>query len=201
MKTGIRVIVLTMMAAILLLIVMAVMGRTNRSMEIRSNLSSAVEETVENLAVKKYDIANPQEYAADFTGALSDSLDTDADIIVTVNSADKEKGILNLTVKEEFLHPNGRPGSVSCERAVILNCIPEEVPQTFSVRFYVATEDVGIAGRCYRKYVVLAGETVPAPTEPVWSGKTFAGWCDADGNPVDLTAPAEGDMIYYAVWH
>lgn len=132
---------------------------------------------------------------------MSDLLDTDADIFVAVSAADKEKGILNLTVTEKFLHPNGRPGSVSCERAVILNCMPEEVPQIFLVRFYVAGEDVGIAGRCYRKYAALEGETVPAPTEPVRAGKTFAGWCDAAGNPVDLTAPTEADMIYYAVWY
>lgn len=200
MKTGIRGIALAMMLVVVLMTVMVVTGRMNRSMEVRSNLSSAVEETVENMAVKTYEIADVQEYVADFTEALSDSLDTDARVIVTVSAADKEKGILNLSVKEEFLHPNGRQGSVSCERAVILNGLAEEEEQRFSVCFYAAREEMGMPGACYKEYAVSKGETVSAPDAPVSADGTFAGWCDADGNPADFSVLPEQDAVYYAVW-
>lgn len=201
MKTGIRGIALAMMLVIVLMTVMAVTGRMNRSMEVRSNLSSVVEETVENMAVETYEIADVQEYVADFTEALSDSLDTDARVIVTVSAADKEKGILNLSVKEEFLHPNGRQGSVSCERAVILNGLAEEEEQRFSVCFYAAREEVGMPGACYKEYAVSKGETVLAPDAPARADGTFAGWCDADGNPADFSVPLEQDVVYYAAWN
>lgn len=126
MKTGIRMIAFALIASIALLIVMSVMGRMNRSMEVKSNLSSAVEETVENLAVKKYAVSDMEEYLADFNEALMDFIDTDSEITVQVAGADTEKGILAVKVTETFAHPNGRTGTVSCERVVIFNRLEEE---------------------------------------------------------------------------
>ena len=58
MKLIIRAIVTTCIAGVIFLTIMAVSGRMNRSMELKSNLPSAAEETAENLLTKKYDIAD-----------------------------------------------------------------------------------------------------------------------------------------------
>ena len=56
MKLIIRAIVTTCIAGVIFLTIMAVSGRMNRSMELKSNLPSAAEETAENLLTKKYEI-------------------------------------------------------------------------------------------------------------------------------------------------
>ena len=53
MKLIIRAIVTTCIAGVIFLTIMAVSGRMNRSMELKSNLPSAAEETAENLLTKK----------------------------------------------------------------------------------------------------------------------------------------------------
>ena len=120
MKNIVTIISCTLIGAITLAIVMSVSGRMNRSMEVKSNLPSAVEETVENLSLKKYSIADIEEYLADFTATLSDFIDTDSELTVSVAGADIERGILSVKVTETFVHPNGRTGTVSCERTVLL---------------------------------------------------------------------------------
>ena len=56
MKLIIMAIVTTCIAGVIFLTIMAVSLRLNRSMELKSNLPSAAEETAENLLTKKYEI-------------------------------------------------------------------------------------------------------------------------------------------------
>ena len=126
MKNIVTIISCALIGVITLAIVMSVSGRMNRSMEVKSNLSSAVEETVENLAVKKYAVSDMEEYLADFSESLMDFIDTDSEITVQVAAADMEKGILAVKVTETFMHPNGRTGEVFCERVVIFNKLEGE---------------------------------------------------------------------------
>lgn len=126
MKNIVTIISCALIGVITLAIVMSVSGRMNRSMEVKSNLSSAVEETVENLAGKKYAVSDMEEYLADFSESLMDFIDTDSDITVQVAAADMEKGILAVKVTETFMHPNGRTGEVFYERVVIFNKLEGE---------------------------------------------------------------------------
>ena len=126
MKNIVTIISCALIGVITLAIVMSVSGRMNRSMEVKSNLSSAVEETVENLAGKKYAVSDMEEDLADFSESLMDFIDTDSDITVQVAAADMEKGILAVKVTETFMHPNGRTGEVFYERVVIFNKLEGE---------------------------------------------------------------------------
>ena len=128
MKIVIRNIMLICAGAMVFLILMTMVGRTKRSVEIESNLSSVVEETVENMAVNpKYTIDNVDEYVADMTQYLADVLEADSDIKIEIEKADKERGLLAVKVTERFLHPNGKVGMVSDSRVVILNKLEEPV--------------------------------------------------------------------------
>lgn len=197
MKLIIRAIVTTCIAGVIFLTIMAVSGRMNRSMELKSNLPSAAEETAENLLAKKYDVADKNQLEADFLETLAYAIDSDSNIRLKVNAADKEKQLLSISVTEEFKHPNGKPGTVSYDRTTVVNKLQEEVLETYQVSYYLTNTDT----ECYKCYTVHADDMVPVPKDPVAEGKTFTGWADAEGNALDQNMTMTQDAAYYAVWN
>lgn len=197
MKLIIRAIVTTCIAGVIFLTIMAVSGRMNRSMELKSNLPSAAEETAENLLTKKYDIADKNQLEADFLETLAYAIDSDSNIRLKVNAADKEKQLLSVSVTEEFKHPNGKPGTVSYDRTAVVNKLQEEALETYQVSYYLTNTDT----ECYKCYTVRADDMVPVPKDPVAEGKTFTGWADAEGNALDQNMTMTQDAAYYAVWN
>ena len=197
MKLIIRAIVTTCIAGVIFLTIMAVSGRMNRSMELKSNLPSAAEETAENLLTKKYDIADKNQLEADFLETLAYAIDSDSDIQLKVNAADTDKQLLSVSVTEEFKHPNGKPGTVSYDRTAVVNKLQEEALETYQVSYYLTNTDT----ECYKCYTVHADDMVPVPKDPVVEGKTFTGWADAEGNALDQNMTMTQDASYYAVWN
>lgn len=197
MKLIIRAIVTTCIAGVIFLTIMAVSGRMNRSMELKSNLPSAAEETAENLLAKKYDVADKNQLEADFLETLAYAIDSDSNIRLKVNAADKEKQLLSVSVTEEFKHPNGKPGTVSYDRTAVVNKLQEEVLEIYQVSYYLTNTDT----ECYKCYTVHADDMVPVPKDPVAEGKTFTGWADAEGNALDQNMTMTQDAAYYAVWN
>ena len=197
MKLIIRAIVTTCIAGVIFLTIMAVSGRMNRSMELKSNLPSAAEETAENLLAKKYDVVDKNQLEADFLETLAYAIDSDSNIRLKVNAADKEKQLLSVSVTEEFKHPNGKPGTVSYDRTAVVNKLQEEVLETYQVSYYLMNTDT----ECYKCYTVHADDMVPVPKDPVAEGKTFTGWADAEGNALDQNMTMTQDAAYYAVWN
>ena len=197
MKLIIRAVVTTCIAGVIFLTIMAVSGRMNRSMELKSNLPSAAEETAENLLAKKYDVADKNQLEADFLETLAYAIDSDSNIRLKVNAADKEKQLLSISVTEEFKHPNGKPGTVSYDRTAVVNKLQEEVLETYQVSYYLTNTDT----ECYKCYTVHADDMVPVPKDPVAEGKTFTGWADAEGNALDQNMTMTQDAAYYAVWN
>lgn len=197
MKLIIRAIVTTCIAGVIFLTIMAVSGRMNRSMELKSNLPSAAEETAENLLAKKYDVADENQLEADFLETLADTLDSDSDIRLKVNAADKEKQLLSVNVTEEFKHPNGKQGTTSYDRTTVVNKLSEEEPETYKVSYYLSEADPG----CYKCYTVLKDDAVPVPKDPVTQGKSFTGWVDAEGNALDQNMTITQNTAYYAKWN
>lgn len=197
MKLIIRAVVTTCIAGVIFLTIMAVSGRMNRSMELKSNLPSAAEETAENLLAKKYDVADKNQLEADFLETLAYAIDSDSNIRLKVNAADKEKQLLSVSVTEEFKHPNGKPGTVSYDRTAVVNKLQEEVLETYQVSYYLTNTDT----ECYKCYTVHADDMVPVPKDPVAEGKTFTGWADAEGNALDQNITMTQDAAYYAVWN
>ena len=197
MKLIIRAVVMTCIAGVIFLTIMAVSGRTNRSAELKSNLPSAIEVTAENLLTKKYDVTDKAQLEADFLETLTDALDSDSDIRLKVNAADTDKQLLSVSVKEEFKHPNGKQGTVSYDRTAIVNKLSEEEPEIYKVSYYLSGTDTD----CYKCYEVLTGDVIPVPKDPVLEGKTFVGWVDADGSVLDPDMAVMQDTDYYAKWN
>lgn len=187
MKNIVLVITSAIIGVLTLAIVMTVGGREVRSMEINSNLPAAVEQTVANLAESKYTIADRNEYLADFMEDLTAGLDTDSDIKVEITNVDLERKMMGVKVTETFDHPNGRQGSVTCERTVILDPSEGVEDSEYKVRFY-------INGHLYKACMVMAGETVNEPVKP----DGISGWQDESGYLADFSQPVTQDLIYYA---
>lgn len=173
--------------------VMASGGRSNREMELADNLPAAVEETVSDLMEEKnYDITSENEMIADMVEDLSRKLDSNSDITVNIENIDVAKGLMSIKVVASYQHPNGKEGSVSCERTVVFNKLQDDLAELCQVRFLV--DDA----RTYKTCNVWPGDTVSAPSKPTVSGKTFDCWVDVEGNPVDFTQPVIQSQIYYA---
>lgn len=173
--------------------VMTSAERSNREMELADNLPAAVEETVSELMEEKnYDITSENEMIADMVEDLSRKLDSNSDITVNIENIDVAKGLMSIKVVASYQHPNGREGSVSCERTVVFNKLQDDLAELCQVRFLV--DDA----RTYKTCNVWSGDTVSAPSEPTVSGKTFDCWVDVEGNPVDFTQPVTQSQIYYA---
>ena len=107
--------------------VMASGGRSNREMELADNLPAAVEETVSDLMEEKnYDITSENEMIADMVEDLSRKLDSNSDITVNIENIDVAKGLMSIKVVASYQHPNGKEGSVSCERTVVFNKLQDD---------------------------------------------------------------------------
>ena len=173
--------------------VMASGGRSNREMELADNLPAVVEETVSELMEEKnYDITSENEMIADMVEDLSRKLDSNSDITVNIENIDVAKGLMSIKVVASYQHPNGKEGSVSCERTVVFNKLQDDPAELCQVRFLV--DDA----RIYKTCNVWPGDTVSAPSKPTVSGKTFDCWVDVEGNPVDFTQPVTQSQFYYA---
>lgn len=197
MKLIIRAIVTTCIAGVIFLTIMAVSGRMNRSMELKSNLPSAAEETAENLLTKKYDVTDKNQLEADFLETLAYAIDSDSDIRLKVNAADTDKQLLSVSIAEEFKHPNGKLGTVSYDRTAVVNKLSKEEPEVYKVNYYLSDADPGY----YKCYTVLKDDVIPIPRDPVLEGKTFTGWTDTDGNALDPDMTITQDTAYYAGWN
>lgn len=172
--------------------VMTSSGRSNREMELADNLPAAVEETVSELMEEKnYDITSENEMIADMVEDLSRKLDSNSDITVNIENIDVAKGLMSIRVVASYQHPNGKEGSVSCERTVVFNKLQDDPAELCRVRFLVDA-------RTYKTCNVWPGDTVSAPSEPTVSGKTFDCWVDVEGNTVDFTQPVTQSQVYYA---
>ena len=103
-----------------LLIITAIYERMNYSMELQSNLSSVMEEQMNEMMLnEEYSITNTQAFLEDFIGNLVIALDGKYDLTVDVLQVDMEKGILSVKVTADFFYLNGKPGTAVCERTVI----------------------------------------------------------------------------------
>lgn len=202
MKNIVMMIVSAMICVITMIIIIAMSGRMNRSVELQENLSTAVEVTLAGMAMPdNHQWSHTNEFIADFIENLVMVLETDSDITVDIMKADEEKGILAVRVVESFIHPNGRKGTVACEKTVIFNRFGEEEQQQYTVSFYLNKEDMVSGQNCYKKYTVKRGDGILEPAAPQNKESIFTVWKDLNDYIADFSQPAEQNLSYYAEWN
>ena len=193
MKNIVLMITSVIIGILTLMIVMTIEGRSHHSMELKNNLSSVMEETLYNMAVSKnYSIQDANELIADLTEHLIIVLDAPCDLTLDVLACDKEKGLLSIRATSSFLHPNEKSGTVSCERTVILDQVPQKILSSYNISFYVN-------GALYKQYMITENDRICAPISPTApTGKRFYGWKDGAGNAANFNQPVTGNITYYA---
>ncbi len=197
MKNMITMMIGIVMGVITILIILTVTGRMNYATELESQLPSVVEGALCNAKIKQaYHVADNKEFTADVTEQLAKELDAKTGIIMRIMGADKEKGLFSVEIDREFTHPDGKSGTVKCNRTVLLDQLENAVVQKYYVQFY-KDADTGI---CYKRYCVMEGDTITAPAVPVEKDREFAGWQDENGYEADFLQPVEQNRNYYAVW-
>ena len=121
MKNAAAMIVNILMGMVLLLILLTVKGKENRSMEIRSNLPAVVEETLQAVLEEESDLPEEQREKAKLIESLIVRVDSDSALEIKMAGKDFDKGILGMETIEKFEHPNGRNGVVSEKRIAVID--------------------------------------------------------------------------------
>ena len=193
MKNMIMMIISVVIGVLTLMIIMTTEGRSSHSMELHNNLPSVMEEAMYNMAISKdYTIENTNELLADTLEHLIFALDAPCDLRVDVLSCDKEHGILSLRATAAFLHPNGNPGEVTCERTVILDTVPQETTSFYTITFFVGNE-------LYKQYTISENDSITAPVPPAApTGMVFHGWKTSSGTAAVFNQPVTSNLTYYA---
>lgn len=200
MKNMVMILVSAVMGTLIMVMVMTIQGRMNRSVELQSNLSNIVETTVKNTVEEPVCNQSAEEMTADCILNLAANMDTDSDLTVDVMKADPEKGLLSIRVEEQFIHPNGARGSTHWERTAIYDKKETTGTETYKVCFYKSKSQMTENGDCYKTYMVQSGTHIAAPAAPVKKEGAFVCWKDASDYVADFSVPVEQDLIYYAEW-
>lgn len=103
MKNIITTVVLTVLGIGMLAIILTIAGRYTRRVETEEALKLAVEQSLANaMDTRSYTIDSNEELIADFQQNLLYQLENDGDVQVEIEGVDYEKGLLSVTVTEEF---------------------------------------------------------------------------------------------------
>ncbi|MBO5069262.1 MAG: hypothetical protein J6C37_02720 [Roseburia sp.] len=209
MKNAVMIFVNVIFWVFTLVIAMAISGRMNRSVELQSNLSTAVEtaisqmtveETASGMTIEEELQSDEEMVIAECIEYLVTALDTDSDVQVDVMQSDTKKGVLAIRVTENFKHPNRKDGTVRCDRIAIWDRTSETEAEQYEVKFYRTKADMVSEENCYKAYTVREGDRIAAPATPGEEGAVFLGWRDSNDYVADFSEPVEQNQAYYAEW-
>lgn len=200
MKSTVMILISGILGILTLLSVMAVAGKSERSMALKSSLPSVIETAAACAGSEEGTAGTTEGYLSNFVQNFAVTSDSDSDLTVEVLKADEKKGVLSIRVKELFRYPNGRTGKTECQRTVIVNRFGNQEEKQCRVEFYKNKQDMESGSDCFKRYEIWKGEKVPSPADPVASRKHFMGWRDSNDYMADFSLPVEGDRIYYAEW-
>lgn len=128
MKQMVFGLTLTAILGIFIALILTVQGRNTRQNELSQSIDSAMKTAMEQAALDDAQISGNQEaFMAVFLESLLVQCSSDSDITVNVLELDLEKGLFSVEVKEAYLHPNGKEGTVSVTRTVILDQEAEDL--------------------------------------------------------------------------
>ena len=122
MKNAVLMLIGGVLLFLTLLMISVIGRRMNYSMELQSNLSSVMEEQINQMMTdENYSIDNTEVFLADFIQRIAVTLDGNYDLTVDILQLDMEKGIMAVRLKADFLYMGQKRGTAVCERVVIFN--------------------------------------------------------------------------------
>ena len=178
-------------------------SRSIRQQEIENALEEALKSCAESIWVNStYAAQTENEFAADLIQTITTQIESDSAVSIRILDLDNEKGIVSAEAVLKYKYPNGKTGTVSTVKTVIMEknvFNPDaDIKQTYTVEFYLpdVPED-----ELYKQYKVLENAACIVPENPEIEGKTFVRWQTADGTEVNpSTLQVVSDVSLFAVF-
>lgn len=121
MKQTVYGAVLAIIFMLILACNMAVSGRSVRQNELNQALNQAVEQAAGELVAEDgMDTPSEEELAADLAEGILTRIESNGDIQVDIFACDAQRGLLSVRATAHFKHVNGKMGTVSAVRTVVL---------------------------------------------------------------------------------
>lgn len=179
-------------------------SRSIRQQEIENALEEALKSCAESIWVNStYAAQTENEFAADLIQTITTQIESDSAVSIRILDLDNEKGIVSAEAVLKYKYPNGKTGTVSTVKTVIMEknvFNPDaDIKQTYTVEFYLSDvpED-----ELYKQYKVLENAACIVPENPEIEGKTFVRWQTADGTEVNpSTLQVVSDVSLFAVFN
>ena len=179
-------------------------SRTIRQQEIENALEEALKSCAESIWVNStYAAQTENEFAADLIQTITTQIESDSAVSIRILDLDNEKGIVSAEAVLKYNYPNGKTGTVSTVKTVIMEknvFNPDaDIKQTYTVEFYLpdVPED-----ELYKQYKVLENAACIVPENPEIEVKTFVRWQTADGTDVNpSTLQVVSDVSLFAVFN
>ena len=185
-------------------ILFSIDSRTIRQQEIENALEEALKSCAESIWVNStYAAQTENEFAADLIQTITTQIESDSAVSIRILDLDNEKGIVSAEAVLKYKYPNGKTGTVSTVKTVIMEknvFNPDaDIKQIYTVAFYLpdVPED-----ELYKQYKVLENAACIVPENPEIEGKTFVRWQTADGTEVNpRTLQVVSDVSLFAVFN
>lgn len=178
-------------------------SRSIRQQEIENALEEALKSCADIWADSTYTAQTEDEFAADLIQTITTQIESDSAVSIRILDLDNEKGIVSAEAVLKYKYPNGKTGTVSTVKTVIMEknvFNPDaDIKQTYTVAFYLpdVPED-----ELYKQYKVLENAACIVPENPEIEGKTFVRWQTADGTEVNpRTLQVVSDVSLFAVFN
>lgn len=179
-------------------------SRSIRQQEIENALEEALKSCAESIWVNStYAAQTENEFAADLIQTITTQIESDSAVSIRILDLDNEKGIVSAEAVLKYNYPNGKTGTVSTVKTVIMEknvFNPDaDIKQTYTVEFYLpdVPED-----ELYKQYKVLENAACIVPENPEIEGKTFVRWQTADGTEVHpSTLQVVSNVSLFAVFN
>lgn len=178
-------------------------SRSIRQQEIENALEEALKSCADIWADSTYTAQTEDEFAADLIQTITTQIESDSAVSIRILDLDNEKGIVSVEAVEKYRYPNGKTGTVSTAKTVIMEknvFNPDaDIKQTYTVAFYLpdVPED-----ELYKQYKVLENAACIVPENPEIEGKTFVRWQTDDGTEVNpSTLQVVSDVSLFAVFN
>lgn len=185
-------------------ILFSIDSRTIRQQEIENALEEALKSCAESIWVNStYAAQTENEFAADLIQTITTQIESDSAVSIRILDLDNEKGIVSAEAVLKYKYPNGKTGTVSTVKTVIMEknvFNPDaDIKQTYTVAFYLP--DV-LEDELYKQYKVLENAACIVPENPEIEGKTFVRWQTADGTEVNpRILQVVSDVSLFAVFN
>lgn len=178
-------------------------SRSIRQQEIENALEEALKSCADIWDDSTYTAQTEDEFAADLIQTITTQIESDSAVSIRILDLDNEKGIVSAEAVLKYNYPNGKTGTVSTVKTVIMEknvFNPDaDIKQTYTVEFYLpdVPED-----ELYKQYKVLENAACIVPENPEIEGKTFVRWQTADGTEVNpSTLQVVSDVSLFAVFN